>query len=133
MAEDNTKLSDLKSKVLLAKLLLLKYGILHSFHSQQLQYYVIGCCNITIDGSAQVAADKKLVKYELFTEKYYYKKMKKTIKRSKLDAFFAMWPSKYKKECKDAYANLDMWCKELLWGDETTVVVEIDGVRVYGK
>lgn len=131
MSEDSSALSDLKSKVLLAKLLLLKYGVMHSFHEQQLEYYLIACCCIAIDGTVSVLPSTKTVKFEIMTEKFFYKERKQTKKRHKLATYFNVAPWKYKKECSVAVKNLDMWCKELLWGDDTTVIVTVDGVRSY--
>lgn len=133
MGENSTALSDLKTKVLLAKLLLTKYNVLHSFHQNQLEYYIIACCNISIDGKVSVAPEKKSVSFDIQTEKFYYKKNKQTKKLSKIAAYFSVMPWKYKKELKLIHSSLNDWCKELLWGENTNVNITVDGVRIYGE
>lgn len=101
----------------LARLLLIHYGILHPFIQFQLERYIIACCNISVGGEVKIDGLSKIVIYDIKTKK----------RLSILKPFYA---KKYKKEVELAKTNLEIWTKALLWGDDTTVKVYIDGKEV---
>jgi len=123
-----------KQNLVLAKILLRNYGLLHSFHVQQIEYYTIACCHIAIAGEAEINADSKTVTFRIKTEREYVKnKDKEIVPRHKysLLRYFAVTPKRYKEECEFAYNNLNTWTKELLWGSDKTIVkVIIDGREI---
>ena len=121
-----------KNDFTLAKILFRKYGVLHSFHEEQLKAYPIACCNISIDGQTEIYPLDKSVTYAIVTERYYKKTGKKTVKRRKfsLCGIYKVPKGRYEKETQLAVINLIKWSKELLWEDATKVKVIIDGKEV---
>ena len=117
--------------VILAKLLLRKFNILHEFHAQQLERFTIACCNSSISGDVTVDGDARTVEYNLKTLRYFKKEGKKTVARHRLSpiGYLNFPPKKYEEEKKLALKNLMGWTKELLW-DDTRVKVIIDGQPV---
>lgn len=117
--------------VILAKLLLRKFNILHEFHAQQLERFTIVCCNASISGDVIVDGDARTVEYDLKTDRFYKKVGKKIEPRHKLSflGYLKFPPKKYEEEKKLALKNLLGWTKELLW-DDTQVKVTIDGQPV---
>lgn len=119
-----------KRQLLIAKLLLRTYGILHEFHVRQLECYPIACCKIALDGQVEIDADAKSVTYQIFTSRFYNKTEDKKLKpkhRLILKIATKFGVKKYKEELSLATVNLNTWTKELLWGDETKIKVMIDG------
>lgn len=119
-----------RQSLTLAKILLRKHGILHGFHVTQLENYPIACCKISLDGSIEIDADRKLVTFTIKTSRNFKKQDKEIVARSPMSPF-GKWEvpdNVYKEECELAVINLSTWTKELLWGaDETKVKVIIDG------
>jgi hypothetical protein len=131
MAENKENLDrSWRAQVALAKLLLTKYGFMHSFHEEQMGFYATACCMISLGGQYKVMPETKTIEYEIVTEKYFQKIRKENVKRSPVASVIAVPPWKYKKECSIAKHNLNKWTRELMWGDETKVVVKIDGVVI---
>lgn len=130
-SEDNAiNMNDYTMQFRLAKLMLLKYGAMHGFHELQLATYPIACCNISIDGNAEVDVDKKTVVYNIFTKKAFFKEGKETKERHKWSVlrFFNVPADLYEKEKELAFNNLNNWTKNLLW-PETKVILYVDGER----
>lgn len=121
-----------KQTLVLAKLLLRNYGILHEIHVKQLEAYPIACCNISIDGIASVDGEEKSVKYELKTTRMFFRKDGKVFPRHQKSVlgWLTVPPSKYEAQCKLAATNLINWTQELLWDDQTKVEVFIDGSKI---
>ena len=121
-----------RQNLALAQVLFRRFGILHSFHEQHLIYYTVACCGASLGGTVSVDPDTKSVSFELKTFRYYKRVDKKIIKRSaySLGGYIKYPPKKYEAECKTALTNLNAWCKELLWGAETSVKVMIDGREI---
>lgn len=119
-----------RQSLTLAKILLRKHGILHGFHVTQLENYPIACCKISLDGSIEIDADRKLVTFTIKTLRNFKREDKEIVPRAKYSPFgkIEVPDDAYEQECKMAVINLNTWTKELLWGaDETTVKVIIDG------
>lgn len=121
-----------KQKLLLAKVLLRKYGMLHEFHISQLEHYPIACCKISLDGEARVYAADKTVVFDIKTSRKYTKKNGSIVERNKYSLLGKISVSKkaYEEEKGLAFINLYTWTRELLWGEETIVKVIIDGQQV---
>jgi hypothetical protein len=113
---------------LLAKTLLIHYGVMHAFFEQQLYYYTIACSNISIGGTFKLHPESRTIMFDLKTEKSYKKdkSTKKIVKRNAISSFFKVLPKKYKQECDITVKNLTEWTQKLMWSD-TTVKVIIDG------
>lgn len=131
-SESNSK--SWQQRLTLAKILLRKHGILHDLHRLQLENYPIGCCRISLDGTIEIDADRKIVTFNIQTLRHFKKKGKgkdaKVVPRASYSIFGKLEvPDKfYKEECAFATINLNTWTKELLWGaEETSVKVIIDG------
>lgn len=99
----------------LAKIILNKYGALHEFHVLQLQYYIIGCCNISLAGTFSLSPEKRTLSFSIQTERNYNKKKKELVKLKKKNPKISI--KKHKEEMKIAQTRLDNWCKKLLWDD----------------
>ena len=116
--------------LVLAKILLRKFNILHEFHVHQLQMYLIACCTAAIGGEVAINADEHLVAFEIKTN-FFYKRVKgKIVKRhpmSPILLFKRLDKMLYAHEVRVAHMSLENWTKELLWGDDTRVKVTIDG------
>ena len=133
---EETPKSDTKSwkrQLLIAKLLLRNYGILHEFHVRQIECYLVACCPSSLDGVVEVDADNKLVSYKIYTSRFFKRLEDKKLKprgswEKKVSHLFGK--KKYKVELDLAQINLNTWTKELLWGDETKVKVMIDGREI---
>lgn len=128
-----TDSSSLKQQLLLAKLLLRKYGTLHEFHVKQLENYPIACCGISLEGEVEVNGDNKSVTFKIKTKRDYQLNGKEVVERGKYMKFFgkiAISATKYKEEIEFAKTNLNTWTKELLWGPETDVRLVIDGREI---
>jgi hypothetical protein len=128
--DESNNLGDYQNQFHLAKLLLVKYGVLHSFHELQLGKYPIACCNISIDGSAEVDADTKTVTYNMYTKKAFFKEGSTTKERHKwsIARFLNVSAELYNKEKDLAFKNLQSWSRHLLWPD-TKVVLYVDGSK----
>lgn len=117
-----------KTQFQLAKLLLIKYGALHSFHELQLENYPVACCKISIDGMVEFDIDKRLVAYHIKTSRFFYKNGSETKERHKW-SLIGKWKvsaKEYAEEQKQAFINLETWTRELLWPD-TKVSLYVDG------
>lgn len=119
-----------QQNLILSKILLLKYNLLHEFHVKQLEMYIIACCNISIDGLVRISALDHVVSYEIKTTKVYKKTGKETIKKSKFSLFPYITKKKYNSEILMAKENLTKWTKELLWGEGTFIKVTVDGKEI---
>jgi hypothetical protein len=117
-----------KTQINLAKLLLLKYGALHSLIELQLQHYPIACCNISLDGQVEVDLEKRVLTFSLLTKKNYYKKGEKTTARHKYSMLgdLAVPSRLYEKEKDLAFLNLETWVRDLMWPD-SKVRLYVDG------
>lgn len=125
-----------RQRLMLAKMLLRQYGILHEFHVKQLENYPIACCKISLDGDIEVDADRRLVSFNVRTLKEYKKKNGEVVPRAQFSLYrtFKISKQEYQNECELALINLNTWTKELLWGiNETKVKVLIDGREITGK
>lgn len=112
-----------EQQIRLARLLLLHYGVFHSVLQFQLEKYLVACCNIAIGGEVKLDFAAKMVIFNVYTEKN-YKRVKNTFKAIKSSKIS---DRKYKNERKQAKINLEEWSRRLLWDNETTVRVYIDG------
>jgi len=133
-SDSNTK--SWKRQLLIAKLLLRNYGILHEFHIRQLECYLVACCKTALDGTVEIDADNKSVSYQIYTSGYWKRnKEKKLSPRNKWSIKLNMLTSKkkYLDEVALATINLNTWTRELLWGDDTKIKVMIDGRHVEQK
>lgn len=121
-----------KRQLVIAKLLLRNYGILHEFHVRQIECYLVGCCQTSLDGVVEIDADNKVVSYKIFTSRFFEKKGDKIAPKKewvkKMSHLFGK--KQYEEEVAFANINLKTWTKELLWGDETKVKVMIDGRQI---
>ena len=121
-----------KRQLLVAKLLLRNYGILHEFHARQIECYLVACCPIALDGIVEIDADNKMVSYTIYTSRFFKRHEKKLVPRNewskKISHLFGH--AQYESERALALVNLNTWTKELLWGDDTKVKVMIDGRSV---
>lgn len=135
---DQTSGSDSKSwkrQLLIAKLLLKNYGMLHELQVRQLECYLVACCPIALDGTVEIDADAKSVVYQIFTKRFYRLKEKKLAPRHKweLKVMHLFKKKEYQDEVAFAAINLNTWTKELLWEDETKIKVFVDGRPVEQK
>jgi hypothetical protein len=132
--ESNSKHASLKEKIRGSRLLLTKYFVLSPFAQIQLKNFPLVCCDIAISGKAEVDLEGQTVTYFIATKRYFYYKGHKTIaKRNFIGTFFykwIIWEYKYRAQIRDAKRALSAWSKELLWGEETIVNIDIDGERV---
>lgn len=124
-----------KRQLLIAKLLLKNYGMLHELQVRQLECYLIACCPTSLDGTVEIDAEAKSVIYQIFTKRFFRLKEKKLAPRHKWEVKVShMFGKKaYAEEAALAAVNLNTWTKELLWEDETKVKVFIDGRPVEQK
>jgi hypothetical protein len=125
-------LTEARKNLLLAKMLLEKYGALHSFHTEQLQRYTIACCNYAIAGNVAVYAESKRVTFDIKTKRDYCVKDSKIKPRFKYSLMRLFYHFKWEKEVLVACDNLTSWTRELLWPN-TSISISIDGKLVYGK
>lgn len=135
--EQNTKsnVSQLKEKILLAKLLFQKYEVMHQFHVEQLKAYPFACCTISVDGEASVIAEEKTIKFVISTKKKFHRKGQTVSKNGLFRNILStvlVTNSRYNKERYLALKNLTAWCRELFWVD-TKVCLEWDGVTYESK
>lgn len=124
MADNTTKSTiDAEQQYYLAKLLLEKYETFHPFFETQMQYYTVACCGIALGGEIRLDVGSKTIYYDIKTEKKYKKTGSKvvSVKTSKVSG------SQYKREVEIARKNLTDWTQQLLWGNGTTVRINIDG------
>lgn len=124
-----------KRQLLIAKLLLRNYGILHEFHVRQLECYLIACCPTSLDGNVEIDAENKSVSYNIYTSRFFRLKEKKLLPRNKWEnkVMHLFGKKKYSEEVDLASVNLYTWTRELLWGEETKVKVMIDGRSIAEK
>lgn len=125
-------LSEAKRNLLLAKMLLEKYGAIHAFHTEQLQRYTIACCDYAISGNVSIFPDDKKVVFDIKTKKDFYVKNSRIQPRFKFSPMKLVYLFKYSKETDVAVLNLKTWTRELLWSN-TAITVIIDGELYYGK
>lgn len=120
-----------KQNLILAKILLRRFNILHEFHAQQLERFTIACCNASLSGEVVVNGDDRTVTFDIKTYRFYKKMGSKTVSRNKLSlmGYLKFPPKKYEAERQLALQNLAAWTKELLW-DNTRVKVIVDGKPV---
>lgn len=120
-----------RQNLILAKVLLRKFNILHEFHAQQLERFTIACCNASIGGDVSVNGDDRTVIYNLKTFRFNKKHGRDIVPRRKFSpvGYLKYPPKKYAAELKMALQNLSSWSKELLW-DDTQIRVIIDGRTV---
>lgn len=125
---DNT-IDGAREKLLLAKLLLNKYGALHEFHVAQLKAYLYAAMSISIAGCAMVDTYKREVTFYILTEKEYYMKDGEAKKRSALSPR-RLWPlpGAYRQHVNSAKETLTAWCQELLWPDTTIELIVDQGM-----
>lgn len=118
-----------RQNIILAKVLLRKFNILHEFHVQQLERFTIACCHISLGGEVTVSGDDRVVTYDLKTTKYFKKVGREVLQRSRFSivGYFTHPEGRYNEELKAAAVNLSSWTRELLWGDETRIRVIVDG------
>lgn len=109
-------------RLVLARLLLVKYSILHDFLAFQLQNYIYACCPISVGGEVSVDAQSKKVVYKINTERFYKLKGKKRIKRAKPKHI-----PNYKQILLDSSQKLILWTQRILWGPATQVIIYVDG------
>lgn len=130
--KSDAALTAAKRNLLLAKMLLDKYGVIHSFHTEQVQKYTVACCDYALSGMVAIYPEDKRVTYDIKTKRDYYIKKMKINARNK---FSPMRPIlhyyRYEKEVEIAVYNLKTWTRELLWPD-TEIRITIDGEQVYG-
>lgn len=130
---DETSGSNTKSwkrQLLIAKLLLRTYGILHEFHVRQLECYPVACCKIALDGQVEIDAEEKSVIYKIFTSRFFSKTKENKLKpkhKFVVKVINKFGVKKYQEEVDLAAINLNTWTRELLWGEETKIKVMIDG------
>jgi hypothetical protein len=120
-----------RQNLILAKILLRKFGILHEFHAQQLERFTVACCHSSICGEVIVNGDEKSVTYDIKTFRFFKKNGNQTLPRNKFSVmgYLKFPPRKYEADKKLAKENLVSWTKELLWPD-TVVKVIIDGQSI---
>ena len=129
-----------KDKLVIAKLLLRKYGMMHELHMRQSEVYPVACCPIAIDGEAEVNVDSRSVVYRVYTNRFYKEKgserIELPVKFNFKSPFDFTWlkikfgKKEYKQQVDLASINLNTWTKELLWGDETSIKVIVDGREI---
>ena len=127
-----TDANDLRSQLMMAKILLRKYGCLHDFHIRQLENYPIACCKISLAGDVEVDAENKKVTFKIKTSRKYKLNGDEVIERQKYSVI-GKWntsDAEYKEQIEFAKINLNTWTKELLWGPETNVKVTVDGLEI---
>lgn len=153
---DSNGKKDWQQQVFLAKNLIRRYNVLHQLHVQQLDGYLVACCNISIpqDSTIELDPDKKIVTYNINTIFEYKLGIDKTtnkkvfVKRSKYDLgrkvaqlpypaqrkalgrFIIKGSKLHKAELDIAKINLNAWTKEMLWGPQTKVRIIIDGREI---
>jgi hypothetical protein len=113
-----------------AKILLRKFNLLHDFHVFQLQRYLIACCPASLGGEVSVTAEEQTVTFDIKTNFFFKLEGKKIVPRHKYSVYAflkKMKTNEYKKETTLAVLSLRGWTRELLWGPETIVKVNIDG------
>lgn len=123
--------SELQQKVKLAKLMLLKYGALTSFHEKQLESWPLFCSNGIIFGYTEIDLDKQQVIYHLYSDREFYlntKSEKDVVIKRKRFSIKKMFYSdkKYSKAISLAKSNLTKWTRELLW-EHTKIEYIVDG------
>lgn len=111
---------------MLAKIALNHYGVLHEYFTQQMKFYTIACCNISVGGQFKLIIAEKLITYEITTEKIKPLKQKTWLKK-----LFRRGISKkkYAEERQIAAVNLKAWTKALLSWEDADVRVVIDGTE----
>jgi len=124
-----------QQQIALAKILVRKYGVLHEFHSVQLKNYCVACAPMIIGGSAEVNMEEKSIVFRLQSDFNNYLKDGKVVERSIYSPkkIMSLLPFSYPKQVSDAYKNLNIWCKELFWGESTKIRVFIDGKQIFGS
>lgn len=120
-----------RQNLILAKILLRKFGILHEFHAQQLERFTVACCLSSVSGEVIVNGDDKSVTFDIKTFRFFKKNGNQILPRKKysLMGYLKFPPKKYDEDKKLAKENLVNWTRELLWTD-TEVKVIIDGQSV---
>jgi hypothetical protein len=129
--QTNNGLTEARRNLLLAKMLLDKYGVIHSFHTEQLQRYTIACCDYAIAGNVAIYAESKRVIFDIKTKRDYYVKDSKIKDRFKYSLARLYFQYKYGAEVELAVINLKTWTRELLW-TKTELRITMDGKQVYG-
>ena len=116
--------------LVMAKILLRKFNILHDFHVHQLQRFTIVCCESAIGGEVSINPEEHLVSFEIKTNFNYKREKGRIIARNKFSPSYLIKKldkGLYAHEVKLAHSCLTNWTKELLWGDDTRVKVTVDG------
>lgn len=124
-----------QQQLALAKILVRKYGVLHEFHSVQLKNYCVACAPMIIGGTAEVNMEEKSIVFRLQSDFHYYLNGGKVADRSKysIKRLLSFLPFLYDKQVGGAYQNLNIWCKELFWGESTKIRLFIDGKQIFGN
>lgn len=127
-AKANTTTGD--QSLVLAKILLRKFDILHDFHVHQLQRYLIACSLSSLGGELSINAGLHTVYFDIKLD-FFFKRVKgKIVPRHPLSVphmINRFKKKEYDKQTALAVDCLSSWTKELLWGPETQVKVRIDG------
>jgi hypothetical protein len=127
------RIKSIKEKLLLSKLLLTKYFILSPIAVNQLKNFPIVCCSIAVGGESSVDMENTTIIYKIKTKKFFKRNGVEIVPLSMIEAIakkVLINDKKYKLECKQAVANLTAWSREILWGEDTVVKIEIDGEMV---
>lgn len=137
--ENTEKISTAKQLAAL-KMLLVQYGVLHESLKFQFELYLLCCAPRSLGG--EVALDfsnKRFICYIYFDYLYSRVKINGVYKHKQLKnkdgikkTFFDLSKHDqklYKQQAALAVNNLKRWYSELSWGNETNVVVYIDGVE----
>lgn len=124
-----------KQKVLLSKLLLQKYGVLHQFHVEQLKRWPFAASKFVVGSYSSVDPNTCTVVYNLFTNSDFFRKEGTVYKRAKFSPlyFFNKLTFSLKKEKKMIEYILSKWTKDLFWGQKTKVIFNFNSMVEYEK
>ena len=109
----------------LAKLMLMKYNILHSFHEEQLKYYAHLCTKYAFPSSFSVNLDTKEVTFNMKRKENYKLKGNRYIPRAKYSPFALYFKFMLNRDELAMRKRLKLWTRNLLWADTKITIVYI--------
>lgn len=107
----------------LARLMLIKYNILHSFHEEQLKFYLHLASPYTLPSSFAVSLETREVTFSLKSKEFHKVSDKRYVRRAKYSPFSIYYKIMLKRDEANIRKKLKMWTRNLLWKD-TKVTIE---------
>lgn len=107
----------------LAKLMLIKYNILHSFHEEQMKFYMHLASPYALPSSFSIDLETREVKFTLKSKQFHKVSDKRYVQRAKYSPFSIYYKYMLKRDEGNVRKRLKMWTRSLLW-ENSKVTIE---------